>query len=165
MINSISWSFTRMGGNSRSLRTTIRRLRRTGMEVGKKSARRENESNVRIVPRRSNLQETVHIDNGRSKTPLVIRYVYDVVSSDMQTGPESDPNRPVLTSNDFTVPIAGIATHQGLAWPWQSRLPSGRYRPRPSVLLQVEQKAAAPEEERSPPRRCSHLVARQSRQE
>jgi hypothetical protein len=43
-----------------------------------------------------NLQETLHIDNGRSKTPLVIRYVYDVASSDMQTGPESDPNRPVL---------------------------------------------------------------------
>jgi hypothetical protein len=43
-----------------------------------------------------NLHETLHIDNGRSKTPLVIRYVYDVASSDMQTGPESDPNRPVL---------------------------------------------------------------------
>jgi len=43
-----------------------------------------------------NLQETLHIDNGRSKTHLVIRYVYDVASSDMQTGPESDPNRPVL---------------------------------------------------------------------
>jgi hypothetical protein len=43
-----------------------------------------------------NLQETLHIDNGRSKTPLVIRYVYDVASSDMQTGSESDPNRPVL---------------------------------------------------------------------
>jgi hypothetical protein len=43
-----------------------------------------------------NLQETLHIDNGRSKTPIVIRYVYDVAGSDMQTGPESDPNRPVL---------------------------------------------------------------------
>src|ERR1700692_2078987 len=43
-----------------------------------------------------NLQETLHIDNGRSKTPLVIRYVYDVASSDMRTGAESDPNRPVL---------------------------------------------------------------------
>ena len=40
--------------------------------------------------------ETLHIDNGRSKTPLVIRYVYDVASSDMQSGQESDPNRPVL---------------------------------------------------------------------
>jgi len=40
--------------------------------------------------------ETLHIDNGRSKTPLVIRYVYDVASSDVQTGQESDPDRPVL---------------------------------------------------------------------
>jgi hypothetical protein len=40
--------------------------------------------------------ETLHIDNGRSKTPLVIRYVYDVASSDAQTGQESDPERPVL---------------------------------------------------------------------
>jgi hypothetical protein len=38
--------------------------------------------------------ETLHIDNGRSKT-LVIRYVYDAVSSDTETS-ESDPNRPVL---------------------------------------------------------------------
>jgi hypothetical protein len=42
------------------------------------------------------LYETLHIDNDRSKTPLVIQYVYDVASSDMQTGQDSDPNRPVL---------------------------------------------------------------------
>jgi hypothetical protein len=42
------------------------------------------------------LYETLHIDNDRSKTPLVIQYVYDVASSDMQPGQDSDPNRPVL---------------------------------------------------------------------
>ena len=42
------------------------------------------------------LYETLHIDNGRSKTPLVIRYVYDAAAnSDIQPG-GSDPNRPVL---------------------------------------------------------------------
>jgi len=40
--------------------------------------------------------ETLRIDNGRSKSPLVIQYAYDVATSDMQTGQESDPNRPVL---------------------------------------------------------------------
>jgi len=46
------------------------------------------------------LYETLHIDNGRSDTPLVIRYVYDVPGSNVQTGrEESDPNRPVLKRN------------------------------------------------------------------
>ena len=46
------------------------------------------------------LYETLHIDNGRSDTPLVIRYVYDVPGSNVQTGREdSDPNRPVLKRN------------------------------------------------------------------
>lgn len=42
------------------------------------------------------LYETLHIDNGRSKTPLVIQNVYDAASSDRQTVQESDPNQPVL---------------------------------------------------------------------
>jgi hypothetical protein len=42
------------------------------------------------------LTETLHIDNNRSKTPLVIQYVYDVTSADMQNGQGSDPDRPVL---------------------------------------------------------------------
>jgi hypothetical protein len=42
------------------------------------------------------LHESLQIDNGRSKTPIVIRYTFDVASSDMQTGEESDPNRPML---------------------------------------------------------------------
>ena len=42
------------------------------------------------------LYETLHIDNDRSKTPLIIQYVYDVASSDTQSDQESDPNRPVL---------------------------------------------------------------------
>jgi len=42
------------------------------------------------------LTETLRIDNSRTKTPLVIAYVYDVASSDMPTDDESDPNRPVL---------------------------------------------------------------------
>jgi len=45
------------------------------------------------------LFETLHIDNGRSNTPLYIRYVYDVASSDTQSGQDSDPNRPVLKKN------------------------------------------------------------------
>jgi hypothetical protein len=45
------------------------------------------------------LFETLHIDNGRSSTPLYIRYVYDVASSDTQSGQDSDPNRPVLKRN------------------------------------------------------------------
>lgn len=43
------------------------------------------------------LYETLHIDNGRSRTPLVIRYVYDVANSGIQS--DSDPNRPVLKRN------------------------------------------------------------------
>jgi len=46
------------------------------------------------------LYETLHIDNGRSDTPLVIRYVYDVPGSNVRTRQEdSDPNRPVLKKN------------------------------------------------------------------
>ena len=40
--------------------------------------------------------ETLHIDNGRSKTPMVIRYAYDAASSDAHSVQESDPDRPVL---------------------------------------------------------------------
>jgi hypothetical protein len=40
--------------------------------------------------------ETLRIDNSRTKTPIVIRYVYNAASSDMPTDDESDPNRPVL---------------------------------------------------------------------
>ncbi len=45
------------------------------------------------------LYETLHIDNGRAKTPLVIRYVYDISNSHMQSGQDSDPDRPVLKRN------------------------------------------------------------------
>jgi hypothetical protein len=45
------------------------------------------------------LYETVHIDNGRSKTPIVIQYVYDAASSDAQSGQDADPNRPLLQRN------------------------------------------------------------------
>jgi len=44
------------------------------------------------------LYENLHIDSSRSRSPLDIRYVYDIPSSDahLQSGPESDPDRPVL---------------------------------------------------------------------
>ena len=42
------------------------------------------------------LNETLRIDNGRSKTPIVIRYVFDATGSGAQTEQDSDPNRPVL---------------------------------------------------------------------
>ncbi len=42
------------------------------------------------------LTETLHIDNGKSKTPIVIRYVYNVAADNMQTGEDTDPDRPVL---------------------------------------------------------------------
>ncbi len=46
------------------------------------------------------LYETLHIDNGRS--PITIRYVYDVPTSprmQQQNREDSDPNRPVLKRN------------------------------------------------------------------
>lgn len=41
------------------------------------------------------LYENLHIDNGRSKTPLTIRYVYNAANSAIQPV-EQDPDRPVL---------------------------------------------------------------------
>jgi hypothetical protein len=40
--------------------------------------------------------ETLRIDNGRSKTPIVIRYVYDAAASDVSVSESADPDRPVL---------------------------------------------------------------------
>src|ERR1700726_177756 len=104
MINSINWPCTRMGGNCRRVRDNHQGVSAhwNGSQLvseeksplgGKMSRTFELSQDGR------NLQETLHIDNGRSKTPLVIRYVYDVAGSDMQTGPESDPNRPVLSNS------------------------------------------------------------------
>jgi len=45
------------------------------------------------------LFETLHIANGRSDTPITIRYVYDIASSDTKSEQDSDPNRPVLKRN------------------------------------------------------------------
>lgn len=43
------------------------------------------------------LYETLHIDNGRSGTPITIKYVYDIPTSNAQVNPEdSDPDRPTL---------------------------------------------------------------------
>ena len=43
------------------------------------------------------LYETLHIGNGRSSTPLVIRYVYDIATnSEIKNSEDSDPNRPTL---------------------------------------------------------------------
>jgi hypothetical protein len=42
------------------------------------------------------LYETLNIDHGK-KSPIVIRYVYDVATADVQSGiPEPDPDRPML---------------------------------------------------------------------
>jgi hypothetical protein len=41
------------------------------------------------------LYVSLRIDNGRSKTPLTIRYVYDAANSAIQPT-EPDPDRPVL---------------------------------------------------------------------
>jgi hypothetical protein len=43
--------------------------------------------------------ETLHIDDGRSKTPIVIRYVYDATASDAPVSEAPDPDRPVLKRN------------------------------------------------------------------
>jgi len=40
--------------------------------------------------------ETVHVDRGKSKGLLVIRYVYDVAGSGRPEEQEADPNKPVL---------------------------------------------------------------------
>jgi hypothetical protein len=45
------------------------------------------------------LFETLRIDNGRSDTPISIRYVYDIAGSDAQSDQDSNPNRPVLKRN------------------------------------------------------------------
>lgn len=45
------------------------------------------------------LFETLHIANGRSDTPIIIRYVYDIAGSDTKSEQDSDPNRPVLKRN------------------------------------------------------------------
>jgi hypothetical protein len=46
------------------------------------------------------LYETLRIENGRSRTPLIIKYVYDAATtSEMKRGEDSDPNRPVLKRN------------------------------------------------------------------
>ena len=45
------------------------------------------------------LFETLHIANGRSDTPITIRYVYDIASSDTKSEQDSDPNRSVLKRN------------------------------------------------------------------
>ena len=46
------------------------------------------------------LYETLHIDNGRSGTPITIKYVYDIPTSDadahIQNPEDSDPGRPTL---------------------------------------------------------------------
>jgi hypothetical protein len=49
-----------------------------------------------LSPDGRELDETLHIDTGKSKTPITIRLVYSVSASDMQTGEDSDPDRPVL---------------------------------------------------------------------
>jgi hypothetical protein len=41
--------------------------------------------------------ETLHMDRGKSRGPLVVRYVYDAANSqDIQSGHDSDPDQPVL---------------------------------------------------------------------
>jgi hypothetical protein len=52
------------------------------------------------------LHETLSIENGRSERPVIIRYVYDVAGSDVQSGEDSDPDRPVLKkrSEDVSSP-------------------------------------------------------------
>lgn len=46
------------------------------------------------------LYETLHIDNGRSGTPITFRYVYDIPRSNtdahIQNPEDSDPDRPTL---------------------------------------------------------------------
>ena len=45
------------------------------------------------------LYETLDIANGRSDIPLVIRYVYNAASANVQSDRDSDPNRPALKKN------------------------------------------------------------------
>ena len=49
-----------------------------------------------LAPDGRELDETLRIETGKSKTPITIRLVYAVSTSDMQTGEESDPDRPTL---------------------------------------------------------------------
>ncbi len=61
--------------------------------------------------------ETVHVDRGKSKGLLVIRYVYDVAGTSSQADHESDPDQPVLKrhpdTSDSTSSPQGAQTGQG----------------------------------------------------
>jgi hypothetical protein len=61
--------------------------------------------------------ETVHVDRGKSKGVLVIRYVYDVAGPSTEDSHESDPNQPVMkrrTDTSASTPGAqGAQTDQG----------------------------------------------------
>ena len=57
------------------------------------------------------LYETLHIDNGRSGTPITIKYVYDIPTSDadahIQNPEDSNPDRPTLkrrSQDDGSIP-------------------------------------------------------------
>ena len=57
------------------------------------------------------LDETLRIETGKSKTPITIRLVYAVSTSEMQTGEASDPDRPTLKrhsddSSNFSATVA-----------------------------------------------------------
>jgi len=50
-----------------------------------------------LSPDGRQVYETLHIDRGKSRGPLVARYVYDVANSQNgQAGRDSDPDQPVL---------------------------------------------------------------------
>jgi hypothetical protein len=45
--------------------------------------------------------ETVNIDRVKSRSPLAVRYVYDIANSqNTRTGRDSDPDKPVLKRHD-----------------------------------------------------------------
>jgi hypothetical protein len=53
------------------------------------------------------LDETLHIDTGRSGATIVIRYIYDLPVAGIPNREDSDPNRPILkrhTEDDNTGP-------------------------------------------------------------
>lgn len=46
--------------------------------------------------------ETFHVDTNKSKTPVVIQYVYDIASPETQLSHETDPDQPIMKRRSDT---------------------------------------------------------------
>jgi len=61
--------------------------------------------------------ETLHIDRGKSKGQLVVRYVYDVLNASAQPDHRTDPDQPVMKRHADTATSAPAAQESQPAQP------------------------------------------------